>query len=127
MDALNTSSLSSTRKQRSHDDFLLAVGNLQKSIAGDPVARRHIGDIAFPNISNNSNDFAIESMALDLDAAVTAFIQERMMTRRRARDLRTQKIKCILSKWMRASYPFVNIVLTIAKEGASVSSRECAR
>jgi hypothetical protein len=106
--------------QRSEAGFVAAFEKLQKALAGDMFIAVQIGKISRPDTACVSNHSAIQVMAQDVEKAIEELIQMRANTRLRSKETRTGRIKCLVQDCLKASYPFVNVVLSVAKEGAAV-------
>lgn len=113
------------RLQRSLNAYAVSTGKLQLLLASDLQASSYISKISSPNVAEISIKEAIETMARDLENAVEELIRIRVATRGSSRYSKMQNIKAIVSGWIRASYPFLNTLLSVAKEGASVSRIKC--
>jgi len=111
--------MDTSRRWRAQAQLAASLNNLEHALAGDP-ALAQLGKFTCPEVGSMSNDMAIKSLAQDLELAMEELIQVRIPTRRRSKEDRTQKAKCVVENWIKKSYPFVTLVLKIAKEGSSV-------
>jgi hypothetical protein len=111
----------SSSLQLSERAFIGAVERLQQALAGDIFIAVQIAKVSRPDTTRVSNHAAIQAMAQDIEKAIEELVQLRVNTRRRSKETRTGRIKSLVQDCLKASYPFVNVVLSIAKEGAAVS------
>ena len=103
----------STALRRSQDNFDSSVAKLQLALPADTSDHAQLSKLARLSVLSMSKE-AVESLARDADRdAVEGDIQDRVLTRRHAG--RTQNVKCIVQRWIRASYPFHNSTLFSVK------------
>jgi hypothetical protein len=109
-----------SRPLRSQAQLMSSLQKLKQVLAGEITATAHMDRLSCSYTTSMSNDVVIESMARDLELIMEELIRVRIQTRRRSKETRTQKVKCLVEEWIRKSYPFINLVLTIAKDASAV-------
>src|SRR5277367_779294 len=104
----------SSHRRRAEGNFHAAALRLQSSLPKETCTR--LGEISFPdfNVINS-----VETKVGELEGALERLIEVR--TELGKKEGRRKKVEGLMISWFRASYPFANIFLTIAKEGAAVS------
>lgn len=114
-------SAQSSAFKRSADNFVSAITKLQL-VLNDKKLAENVPCRSLANLQlDMSNEAAVEVLARCVEDSIEDYIRHRIHTRQRVKDRRTIKIKTIVQGWIRDSYPFVNLFLTIAKYGSSVS------
>jgi hypothetical protein len=109
--ALPVPSLSQTR---AIEHYRVSLDSLQKCL---PKSTQHyLGKAQFPTFHA---DRGVEVSAADLQVAIEDMIRTRKEFT--ANPKRAQKVKDTTTRWFRASYPFAEVLLTIAKQGSSVN------
>ena len=109
----STTNFSSTHRQRAEDYFASAVLRLKNALPTATCAR--LGQVTFPDFEDAVTlDERAQKLEKTLEALIAAQTQvgEKHNLRRKAGDL--------VVRWFRASYPFANHFLMVAKEGANV-------
>jgi hypothetical protein len=75
---------------------------------------KYLNDISDPNFHNLGS---VNLTASELEDTIEAFIQKREECNRDPG--RARKVKFIVQKWYRASYPFLNAILSVAQGATS--------
>jgi|SRR5947207_483981 len=119
MDAVNTGTEFMVRLTRSQEELKASFTRLETAIDNDPTGL-HFAKLADPARFSLSNTAALESLSKALGTAIQTYIHQRVLATDTSRDGRMQNIKHIMGAWLNASYPFVDIVLSVAKESSSV-------
>jgi hypothetical protein len=110
--AIPVLSLSQTR---AIEHYKVSLDSLQKCL---PKSTQHyLGNAQFPTFHA---DRGVELSAADLQGAIEDMIRTRKEFT--ANPNRAQKVKDTATRWFRASYPFAEVFLAIAKQGSSVIS-----
>jgi len=109
--------MTSTKLKRSREKFDDSLRKLKETLP--KTIDENFKGIPWPE-PLISNDQAIESLASNIETAIENFIQHMQTTRDREKDSRVKRIKCAAQQLIRASAPYVDLVLTIAKESSSV-------
>lgn len=104
--------LYSTPKGRATELFKAASERLRNALPGD--IRNHLARIDFPDFENSNG---IEEK---LGNVLESFVQARRQYRMNPN--RSQVAKNTIRNWFRATYPFAQTFLTVAKAGAQVFS-----
>jgi len=107
------------RLTRFQEELKASFARLETAIDNDPTGL-HFVKLADPALFSPSNTAALESLSKALETAIQTYIHQRVLATDAFRDGRMQNIKHIVGAWLRASYPFLNIVLSVAKESSSV-------
>lgn len=99
------------RRKTAEANLRRAVDRLQKTLSRDSTdyPDGFKIDVAITDTET------VESMAANLDVAVEDLIKRRNAARG------TGRVKEFLTAWFRASYPFAQIFLAVARTGSSVS------
>lgn len=103
-----------SHRARVESNFKAAALRLQSVIPDKTCAR--ITAISFPIFDDIDN---VENKAEELEKSIETFIKAHSEARERKGHSR--KIQNATVSWFRASYPFVTLFLTVAKEGSAVS------
>ena len=98
------------KRKKAEERYKIAVQNLQNIICG------RLGNITFPKLEGIDG---IENTAKVLQQAIESIVQARSEIKKKQES--QKRIGGIVIGWFRASYPFANLLITIAKEGAAVS------
>jgi hypothetical protein len=101
--------MSSTPKSRAEKELLEAIETLQNALPKD--ARTYLGQISFPRFEDPS---AVEDNAAELEVAIDKLISARDGITLNPNGV--ARVKDVVRKWYRASYPFANLFLGIAKD-----------
>jgi hypothetical protein len=102
-------------RKRAEENFVSAARELQKSIPENIHDR--LGKVSFPKLDGIDG---VENKAAALADAMEGLIQARVSERKEKG--RKNKVGDMMMSWFRASYPFVTLFLTVAKDGSAVSS-----
>jgi len=106
--------MSSTPKSRAEKELLEAIETLQNALPKD--ARTYLGQISFPRFEDPS---AVEDNAAELEVAIDKLISARDGITLNPNGV--ARVKDVVLKWYRASYPFANLFLGIAKDAGEHS------
>lgn len=101
-------------KSRAEARYISAALELQKVIPKE--THPHLGQITFPDFKVINGT---ESRARALGDALENLIQLRSEVRNKQEA--KKRLGDIVLTWFRASYPFANLLIMIAKEGSAVS------
>lgn len=104
----------SPHKRRAEANFNTAADRLQSSLPKETCTR--LGEISFPDFKGISDP---ETKVGELESALERLIEARSEIGKK--EGRRKKISSVMVSWFRASYPFANIFLVVAKEGSAVS------
>jgi len=108
-----TAASSSPRRRRAEEFFKAAVLRLERTMPKDTSAR--IGQVTFPNFNNIDG---VEDKAGKLEDTLEKLIQAR--TELGKKESRRKRVEDVMVNLFRASYPFANLLLTVAKDGSAV-------
>ena len=100
---------------RAEDHFKLAVARLQNAIPAEVCSQ--LEEISLFNL--------VDANTSNVNTAELETILEHLIRARKefsTAQNRKKSFKTILKGWLQASYPFANLLLTVAKEGTSVPS-----
>jgi hypothetical protein len=97
------------------DRFRQSAARLTKVLSKS--IKTGLDTISFPDFSSPTVDVKIESLTSALDNVLNALVRK---TIDEERKMIWQKAKCIAFRILRGVYPFANLALSVAKEGASV-------
>lgn len=101
--------------ERSRRDYQCALLRLNKVI-GDSVSSR-LRQVAFPEFHG---DIPLTAGLDQLEEGIEQLITLVNGTTQTSNLTTTQKVKYTVKRWFQSSYPFAQLFLTIAKEGANV-------
>jgi hypothetical protein len=103
----------SFNRQIANENIHKAFIALKKAISEKPFD--HIGEIDLPTIDERND---VEENASRLET----FLEETVRFRKDLQDKsgRGKKVQDVVISWFRASYPFANLLLTIAKDSSQV-------
>lgn len=106
--------MNSQRNAKAHQDYISAALDLQKATPEETC--NHFGKVTFPN-------FTIIGGTENQARALHKTLEDLMEARSESDKKRESKkgIRDIVISCFRASYPFANLFITVAKEGSSVS------
>ncbi len=104
----------SSHRRRAEGNFHAAALRLQSSLPKETCIR--LGEITFPDFNGIDS---VEAKAGELEGALERIIEAR--TELGKKEARRTKVGGLMISWFRASYPFANVFLTIAKPGPAVS------
>jgi hypothetical protein len=103
----------SPQRLRAEIGFKAAVTHLQETIPKDICMR--LGEVKFPDLREVDG---VYNKVGELEAVLENFMESRaQLWQGRSRR---RKAEDVILGWARASYPFANVFLTVAKEGSSV-------
>ena len=105
--------MKSENKTKAEERYKSAALELQRVILAKNTSDR-LGEIAFPNFEIHGT----ENKAKALAEALESIIQARSEMKNK-QELK-RRIDDIVIGWFKASYPFVTLLITVAKEMASV-------
>jgi uncharacterized membrane-anchored protein YjiN (DUF445 family) len=106
-------------RARAEANFKAAADRLEGAIPKEIHSR--LGQIECPNFNDAlQNATSVEDRARDLESVLETFIQRRREIG--SNDSRRKKVKDVIVRWFRASHPFLNLFLSLLKEG---SGRPC--
>ena len=105
--------MASENKVKAEERYKAAALDLQR------VTCSHLGEITFPKFEVNDGT---EDKAKALGQAVENIIQARSEIKKQREAKR--RIGDIVIGWFRASYPFANLLITVAKEASAVPNSE---
>lgn len=108
---------------RARRNFGDAIVRLQEALPKEQCGR--LGKYKFPKIDGSAR---VESASEELEIAMENFINSMDLKAKEQAESRTKVIKGMVKEWFCASYPFAELLMTIAKEASSVnvsSTLEC--
>jgi hypothetical protein len=100
-------------RTRAERNFKSAALHLQDAIPKKTCVR--LGQISFRDFDEIDD---IEKKLGDLETALEQFVETRSQLRKN--EGRRKKFENVMLSWFRASYPFANLFLAVAKEGSAV-------
>jgi hypothetical protein len=102
----------STPKSRASESFNAASQRLRDVL--NKSTRSYLAGIEFPNLDTNS----VEATAAELEKVMATFIEARREFR--MNPTRSKTVKNTIRSWYNATYPFVNLILTVGKTASPV-------
>lgn len=107
----------SVHRARADENFKSAILSLQEVIPKELIAR--MGNVEFPDFKEMES---VERKAGELDIALEQLIEVRTHLNQNKR--RWKRVEALVIGWARASFPFTNLLVAVAKEGAAVCFSE---
>jgi hypothetical protein len=107
----------SVHLQWSQERFTASTSKLLSVVSGHSKADPLIAS-ALQSLVHSEGSATFESLAQQVESVIELYVRERNPCPTPALSKR-QRIKDVVKGWIRASYPFVNIFLSVAKEGSS--------
>lgn len=105
-------------KVRAQEKFKISIRQLKDAIPAEISAE--LGRIKFPDVEDFEH-YNIEDKTTELERMLENIIRTRTDIKRNSSSLTRRKMEEVMVRWFKASYPFGNLILTVAKEGANVS------
>lgn len=103
-------------QRRAQRNFQAAIHRLQDVLPKDSCAR--LGKYKFPTLDASAS---VESGCEELETAMENFIDSMDQKAKDQAKSRSQRIKGMVKRWFCASYPFAELLMTVAKEASSVN------
>lgn len=112
---MSTSPSSSNRRKFAEENFRAAIERLRKEVPR--AERKQLKDIVIAIVDNIED---VQAKAAQLQSGLQSVIQIRKeSTNNRTRY---EKVTNMAGQWFRATFPFVEFILSVAKDGGSVLS-----
>jgi hypothetical protein len=103
-------------QRRAERNFQAAIHRLQDALPKESCTR--LGTYKFPSLDSSAS---VELGSQELETAMERFIDSMDQKAKEQIKTRAQKVKSLVKRWFCASYPFTELLMTVAKEASSAN------
>jgi hypothetical protein len=103
-------------QRRAERNFQAAIHRLQDTLPKESCTR--LGTYRFPSLDASAS---VELGSQELETAMEQFINSMDQKAKEQTNTGAQKFKSVVKRWFCASYPFTELLMTVAKEASSAN------